>query len=49
LYKCDLSGNILESFKFDIEQAEGVSVTGDNNIYIISDKEEKLFYLQFDQ
>ena len=40
--KCTLKGKLIESYKIDIKQAEGIVVTN-NYIYIVSDAEEKLY------
>jgi uncharacterized protein YjiK len=45
--KCDVAGNILEKYKVRIEQIEGIAVDETNKkIYIVSDKEEKLYVLE---
>jgi len=44
LIKSSLDGVFLEEYKLDIKQPEGVAVDDENNlIYIVSDKEEKLY------
>lgn len=46
---CDTSGNKLESFTIDVQQAEGIAVNhADSLIYIISDPEEKLYIYKTD-
>ena len=46
---CDTSGNKLESFTIDVEQAEGIAVNrADSLIYIISDPGEKLYIYKTD-
>lgn len=49
LIKASLDGEFLEEYKIDIKQAEGVAVDDENNlIYIISDKEEKLYVFKIE-
>ncbi len=49
LTKCDLSGNSLESFRFNrISQAEGIVIDFESNrIYIVSDDDKSLYVFAF--
>lgn len=47
LYRCDLDGKVIESFKTSITQAEGIAVDSNGKkIYVVSDREEKLYVLE---
>jgi len=40
--KCTLNGELIESFKINVSQPEGIAVT-DNHIYIVCDEKAKLY------
>ncbi len=40
--KCTLTGEVIESYSINIEQAEGIAIAN-NKIYVVSDAEEKLY------
>jgi uncharacterized protein YjiK len=40
--KCTLTGEVIESYSINIEQAEGIAIAN-NKIYVVSDVEEKLY------
>ena len=40
--KCTLTGEVIESYSINIEQAEGIAISN-NKIYVVSDAEEKLY------
>ncbi len=45
--KCDSTGAKIESFKIDVDKAEGIAVSAaDSVIYIVSDSEQKLYLFQ---
>ncbi|MDX1799253.1 MAG: SdiA-regulated domain-containing protein, partial [Candidatus Lokiarchaeia archaeon] len=42
--KCDLTGNVLQSFHFNVSKPEGIAIDYETNlIYIVSDSQQKLF------
>lgn len=42
--KCDVKGNVLQKYKVNINQMEGISLDRNSNfIYIVSDPEERLY------
>lgn len=44
IFKCDLEGNPIDSYKVDIPQIEGIAIDFKNNlIYIVSDNTENLY------
>jgi uncharacterized protein YjiK len=44
LFKCDLDGSPIDSFKVDIPQIEGIAIDfHENLIYLVSDKTEMLY------
>lgn len=42
IYKCTLEGKLIESFKIEVKQPEGIAIT-DNYVYIVSDVAAKLY------
>ena len=42
--KCDLTGNVLQSFHFNVSKPEGIAIDYETNlIYVVSDSQQKLF------
>ena len=42
--KCDLTGNVLQSYHFNVSKPEGIAIDYETNlIYIVSDSQQKLF------
>lgn len=47
LSKCNLTGKVIKTYKINIEKAEGIAINSEKNeIYIVSDSEEKLYVLE---
>lgn len=47
IIKASLDGEFIEEYKINVEQAEGIAIDDKNNlIYVVSDKEEKLFVFE---
>lgn len=48
LAKCDINGNVINSFSFKLRQIEGVAVDKKNKlIYLVSDPEEEMYIYKY--
>lgn len=47
IYRCETNGTIKESYKININQAEGIAVdSSGKKVYVVSDREEKLYVFE---